>query len=145
MIEIIDGALFQLHGHPMPLPAINLEKQSINELNVFPVPDGDTGTNMSLTIGTAAAELKKKAPPPIGAGRRGQRLRPAAGRRGNSGVILSLLFRGFAKSLKGYGDRRRRGRGNRPDRGCGYRLQSRHEARRGHDFDRLPSGRPPGC
>ena len=99
MIEIIDGALFQrmvIHA----AAAINLEKQSINELNVFPVPDGDTGTNMSLTIGTAAAELKKKAPAAIGAAAAANASALLRGARGNSGVILSLLFRGFSKSLK---------------------------------------------
>ena len=64
----IDGAsLAQMVIHAAA--SINSQKQQINELNVFPVPDGDTGTNMSLTIGTAAAELKKKSwasvgPPP---------------------------------------------------------------------------------
>jgi hypothetical protein len=99
MIEIIDGKQFRrmvLHA----AAAISAEKQSINELNVFPVPDGDTGTNMSLTIGTAAAELKKKDPDTISdaAGVNASAL--LRGARGNSGVILSLLFRGFAKSLK---------------------------------------------
>ncbi|MGM9607975.1 MAG: DAK2 domain-containing protein [Oscillospiraceae bacterium] len=99
MIETIDGGLFQrmvIHA----AAAINLEKQSINELNVFPVPDGDTGTNMSLTIGTAAAELKKKVPATIGAAAATNASALLRGARGNSGVILSLLFRGFAKSLK---------------------------------------------
>jgi hypothetical protein len=99
MIEIIDGKLFQrmvLHA----AAAISAEKQSINELNVFPVPDGDTGTNMSLTIGTAAAELKKKAPETIGEAAAVNASALLRGARGNSGVILSLLFRGFAKSLK---------------------------------------------
>ena len=61
MIQTIDGIQFKrmvLHGSA----AIALQKQQINDLNVFPVPDGDTGTNMSLTIGTAAAELKKSDP-----------------------------------------------------------------------------------
>lgn len=61
MRERIDGASLAqalIHG----AASINLQKQQINELNVFPVPDGDTGTNMSLTISTAAAELKKKQP-----------------------------------------------------------------------------------
>ena len=60
--------------------AISAQKQSINDLNVFPVPDGDTGTNMSLTIGTAAAEAKKK-PLPVPSARPPppDRLRPAAG------------------------------------------------------------------
>ncbi len=99
MIETIDGGLFQrmvIHA----AAAINLEKQSINELNVFPVPDGDTGTNMSLTIGTAAAELKKKAPAAISAAASVNASALLRGARGNSGVILSLLFRGFSKSLK---------------------------------------------
>ena len=99
MIDMIDGALFQrmvIHA----AASINLEKQSINELNVFPVPDGDTGTNMSLTIGTAATELKKKAPAAIGAAAAVNASALLRGARGNSGVILSLLFRGFAKSLK---------------------------------------------
>ncbi|MGN1003913.1 MAG: DAK2 domain-containing protein, partial [Oscillospiraceae bacterium] len=99
MIETIDGGLFQrmvIHA----AAAINLEKQSINELNVFPVPDGDTGTNMSLTIGTAATELKKKVPATIGAAAATNASALLRGARGNSGVILSLLFRGFAKSLK---------------------------------------------
>ena len=99
MIETIDGGLFQrmvIHA----AASINLEKQSINELNVFPVPDGDTGTNMSLTIGTAAAELKKKAPTTVGAVAATNASALLRGARGNSGVILSLLFRGIAKSLK---------------------------------------------
>lgn len=61
MKDKVDGALLKemvLFG----AASISLEKQSINDLNVFPVPDGDTGTNMSLTIGNAAAELRKKAP-----------------------------------------------------------------------------------
>ena len=58
MRETIDGASFQrmvIHA----AASINIQKQHINELNVFPVPDGDTGTNMGLTISTAAAEMKK--------------------------------------------------------------------------------------
>ena len=57
MIQTIDGASFQrmiIHA----AAAINVQKEKVNELNVFPVPDGDTGTNMSLTIGAAATELK---------------------------------------------------------------------------------------
>ena len=61
MNEQITGALFKqmvLHG----AAAITAQKQAINDLNVFPVPDGDTGTNMAMTIGTAVTELKKSAP-----------------------------------------------------------------------------------
>ena len=77
------------------------QKQTINDLNVFPVPDGDTGTNMSLTIQTAVNELKKSEPATVGEAAKitaGALLR---GARGNSGVILSLLFRGISKSAKG--------------------------------------------
>ena len=100
MIHTIDGIQFKqmvLHG----AAAITLQKQQINDLNVFPVPDGDTGTNMSLTIGAAAAELRKSEPAAVGqaaATAAGALLR---GARGNSGVILSLLFRGLSKTLKG--------------------------------------------
>ena len=98
MRECIDGASFaQAIVHASA--ALNLQKQQINELNVFPVPDGDTGTNMSLTISTAAAELRKKQPRTVGeaAGTTASAL--LRGARGNSGVILSLLFRGFAKEI----------------------------------------------
>ena len=99
MVDIIDGALFQrmvIHASA----SINAQKQSINELNVFPVPDGDTGTNMSLTIGTAAAEAKKKPAESIGKAASVNASALLRGARGNSGVILSLLFRGMSKALK---------------------------------------------
>ncbi|MVB11305.1 hypothetical protein CAFE_20150 [Caprobacter fermentans] len=76
-------------------------KTSVDELNIFPVPDGDTGTNMSMTMGSAAAELAKTTPSSVGEVAKiasGALLR---GARGNSGVILSLLFRGFAKGVEG--------------------------------------------
>ena len=99
MRERIDGASFaQMVIHASA--SINSQKQEINELNVFPVPDGDTGTNMSLTIGTAAAELKKKIPHTVGESAHTCATALLRGARGNSGVILSLLFRGFAKSVK---------------------------------------------
>lgn len=75
--------------------------QQINELNVFPVPDGDTGTNMGLTMNEAAAQLRKKefyAVDAVADCVAGALLR---GARGNSGVILSLLFRGISRRLKG--------------------------------------------
>ena len=80
--------------------SINAQKQAINDLNVFPVPDGDTGTNMSLTIGTAAAEARKKPTESIGKAASINASALLRGARGNSGVILSLLFRGMSKSLK---------------------------------------------
>ena len=99
MRERIDGAsLAQALIHAAA--SINLQKQQINELNVFPVPDGDTGTNMSLTISTAAAELKKKQPRTVGEVAAINASALLRGARGNSGVILSLLFRGFSKAVK---------------------------------------------
>ena len=81
---------------------IDKHKQVINDLNVFPVPDGDTGTNMALTLGTAAGELAKTddgaSVGDVAKIAAGALLR---GARGNSGVITSLLFRGFSKYLKG--------------------------------------------
>ena len=81
--------------------ALEENKQKINELNVFPVPDGDTGTNMSLTMNSAAIELGRKQAETVGAVADCAASALLRGARGNSGVILSLLFRGIAKSLKG--------------------------------------------
>ena len=78
----------------------NVEKQQVNDLNVFPVPDGDTGTNMSLTIAAAAGEMKKKSYDTVGQAAQATASALLRGARGNSGVILSLLFRGFAKAIK---------------------------------------------
>ena len=101
MSHMIDGLQFKqmvLHG----AAALSLQKQQINDLNVFPVPDGDTGTNMSLTINTAAAELKKIQPAGIDQAAATTASALLRGARGNSGVILSLLFRGLSKTLKGH-------------------------------------------
>jgi len=81
--------------------AIEKNKQLVNELNVFPVPDGDTGTNMSLTIATAASGMRGKAYPSVSAAADDASSLLLRGARGNSGVILSLIFRGISKSLKG--------------------------------------------
>mgnify|MGYP002551448888 CR=1 FL=1 len=81
--------------------SIEIHKQSINELNVFPVPDGDTGTNMSMTIGTAVTELRKSEPATVEQAASVTASALLRGARGNSGVILSLLFRGLSKALKG--------------------------------------------
>lgn len=80
---------------------VDIHKQAINELNVFPVPDGDTGTNMSMTLNTAAAELRKLREPTVTKVADTAASAMLRGARGNSGVILSLLFRGLSKSLKG--------------------------------------------
>ena len=82
-------------------------KQQINELNVFPVPDGDTGTNMSMTLNAAAADLRKLHEPTLTKVADATASAMLRGARGNSGVILSLLFRGFSRSLKGAGGMRR--------------------------------------
>lgn len=78
---------------------INQQKEYINELNVFPVPDGDTGTNMSLTIISAANEVKKLEDPSIESLCKAISGGSLRGARGNSGVILSQLFRGFTKAV----------------------------------------------
>ena len=100
MNEQITGALFKqmvLHG----AAAITAQKQAINDLNVFPAPDGDTGTNMSMTIGTAVTELRKIEPATLTKAADTTASALLRGARGNSGVILSLLFRGMSKGLKG--------------------------------------------
>ena len=99
MTEKISGGAFK-QMVAFGAACITREKQAINDLNVFPVPDGDTGTNMSLTIQTAAAELKKCEPATVGEAAKITASALLRGARGNSGVILSLLFRGLSKSAK---------------------------------------------
>jgi len=81
--------------------AIEINKQALNDLNVFPVPDGDTGTNMSMTINAAAADLRKLEDPSLEKAASATASATLRGARGNSGVILSLLFKGINKKLKG--------------------------------------------
>ncbi len=81
--------------------SIEIHKQQLNELNVFPVPDGDTGTNMSMTINAAAGDLRKAEDPSLDKAAKVAASAMLRGARGNSGVILSLLFRGLSKRLKG--------------------------------------------
>ena len=100
MKEYIDAAAFK----EMILcadAALHANIQQINELNVFPVPDGDTGTNMCLTLNNAANELRKKNFTAIDKAADCVASALLRGARGNSGVILSLLFRGISKRLKG--------------------------------------------
>ncbi len=99
MREYIDGQAFN-NMILYAASALESHKQTINELNVFPVPDGDTGTNMSLTMNAAAAELRKTTPSTIGKAAEITSAALLRGARGNSGVILSLLFRGMARVLK---------------------------------------------
>ena len=81
--------------------SIEINKQALNDLNVFPVPDGDTGTNMSMTINVAANDLRKTEDPTLEQAAATAAASMLRGARGNSGVILSLLFRGISKRLKG--------------------------------------------
>ena len=81
--------------------ALQANVQTINDLNVFPVPDGDTGTNMGLTMERAAQELRKKDFDTIASASDCVASALLRAARGNSGVILSLLFRGISKKLKG--------------------------------------------
>lgn len=100
MREYIDAAAFK----EMILcadAALAANTQLINELNVFPVPDGDTGTNMGLTMNNAATELRKKSFSGVSAAADCVASALLRGARGNSGVILSLLFRGISKRIKG--------------------------------------------
>ena len=100
MSLIIDGGILRR----MIISAgasLEMQKQHLNELNVFPVPDGDTGTNMGMTISAAVTELQRgnqQELDKVAAAAASDLLR---GARGNSGVILSLLFRGMSKSMKG--------------------------------------------
>ena len=84
--------------------SIEIHKQKLNELNVFPVPDGDTGTNMAMTINAAASDLRKTEDPSLEKAASVAASAMLRGARGNSGVILSLLFRGISKKLKGHNE-----------------------------------------
>ena len=117
-------------------------KQQVDALNVFPVPDGDTGTNMSMTINAAKRELETLRDDPTVE----QVAKKAAsallrGARGNSGVILSLLFRGFSKGLGGQGGGRCKGHCKRIVDGCHRRVQSSYEADGRHHPDCSKTGR----
>ncbi len=99
VIKNIDAKLLQkcfLAG----AQSIEAQKEYINELNVFPVPDGDTGTNMTLTIMSAAKEVGSIAEPTMENVAKAISSGSLRGARGNSGVILSQLFRGFTKEVK---------------------------------------------
>ena len=82
--------------------SIEIHKQDLNELNVFPVPDGDTGTNMSMTIHAAASDLRSAEDPDLYTAAKIAASATLRGARGNSGVILSLLFKGIKRAMKGY-------------------------------------------
>ncbi len=99
MTKLITGTAFQnmiLHG----AASLSLETQMLNDLNVFPVPDGDTGTNMTLTLMAAAQVMKQGDFSTVGEASQKTASALVRGARGNSGVILSLLFRGIAQASK---------------------------------------------
>ena len=100
MTEKISGGAFK-QMVAFGAACITAQKQAINDLNVFPVPDGDTGTNMSMTINAAASDLRKTEDPDLEKASKVAASAMLRGARGNSGVILSLLFRGISKRLKG--------------------------------------------
>ena len=100
MMQIMNGADFR-RLMISAAASVELNKQGLNELNVFPVPDGDTGTNMSMTIQAAAADLRKLEAPTLEKASAAAASAMLRGARGNSGVILSLLVRGISKKLKG--------------------------------------------
>jgi len=100
IVEFIDGSLFKemiLQG----AHSLEKNKELINSLNVFPVPDGDTGTNMSLTMKAAVKEINACDSNSIEEVAKALANGSLMGARGNSGVILSQIFRGFAKGVKG--------------------------------------------
>ncbi len=103
MTERISGKLFAQMVINASV-AVEADKEKINELNVFPVPDGDTGTNMSLTISSGAAALRDFGDDTIEKASAAAANAFLRGARGNSGVILSLLFRGIANQLRGHED-----------------------------------------
>lgn len=76
-------------------------KQAIDAMNVFPVPDGDTGTNMSMTMQRAVAEIRQVKSDSVEELASALSMGALRGARGNSGVILSQIFRGFSRALKG--------------------------------------------
>ena len=100
MKKIINGADFR-RLIISAAASIEINKQALNDLNVFPVPDGDTGTNMSMTINSAATDLRKTEDPTLEKAAATAASAMLRGARGNSGVILSLLMRGISKKLKG--------------------------------------------
>ncbi|MDO4268035.1 MAG: DAK2 domain-containing protein [Eubacteriales bacterium] len=99
-LQVIDAGLMQ-RAFLAGAKGLEAKKEWINELNVFPVPDGDTGTNMTMTIMSAAREVAALEKPTMETLAKAISSGSLRGARGNSGVILSQLFRGFAKQIKG--------------------------------------------
>ena len=100
MKRTIDAASFKEMLF-MGAALLEKNKQTIDAMNVFPVPDGDTGTNMSMTMQRAVAEIKQQNPDTVEGIASALSMGALKGARGNSGVILSQIFRGYAKAFKG--------------------------------------------
>ena len=100
-LQVIDAGLMQ-KAFLAGAKGLEAKKEWINELNVFPVPDGDTGTNMTMTIMAAAKEVAAMKEPDMMTLAKAISSGSLRGARGNSGVILSQLFRGFSKEIKGH-------------------------------------------
>ncbi len=98
-LKSVDAALLQ-KAVLAAAKGLEAKKEWINELNVFPVPDGDTGTNMTMTIMAAAREVAAIENPTMESIAKALSSGSLRGARGNSGVILSQLFRGFTKEIK---------------------------------------------
>lgn len=96
---MLDGALF-VRGIYGAYKKLEQNKEEVNQLNVFPVPDGDTGTNMSLTMKSAVAQIQNLKDPTCKEVAKALGMGSLMGARGNSGVILSQLCRGVAEALK---------------------------------------------
>ena len=99
-VKVIDARLMQ-KAFLAGAKGLEAKKEWINELNVFPVPDGDTGTNMTMTIMAAAREVAAVKDPTMDSLAKAISSGSLRGARGNSGVILSQLFRGFPREIKG--------------------------------------------
>lgn len=99
MATVINGEIFK-NMVTLAANAVEDQKEQLNQLNVFPVPDGDTGTNMALTLGSAAKELAKHSEITLGKAADITSSSLLRGARGNSGVITSLLFRGLTKAMR---------------------------------------------
>lgn len=110
---------------------LHANKQAVDAMNVFPVPDGDTGTNMSLTMLAAARETEKGDALRVDEVTKRASGGALRGARGNSGVITSQILRGFAKGLEGLEEAGDRSHGT----GCENCIQSGYEAQRRYHFD----------
>ena len=125
----IEGSLFRemlLTG----AACLEKNKQAIDAMNVFPVPDGDTGTNMSMTMQRAVAEIRQVKSDSVEELASALSMGALRGARGNSGVILSQIFRGFSRALKGKkNELDARLLGNRSG------VQSRYETQGGYNAD----------